>query len=462
MLKVESSKPLHCVEMVTGRNLTGNILLSEESICAHIYSYTESFYIDGEKPIFLQAETNEIVSLHSNFTTGPGTIWRGIEPLRTTYRQEIISNLAVVGFDPWTAEDKVKRVTFSVKHTKELMRHKEKFGAVGRERFPREGELTIFTDVAEGITVKSWYAATYGMDFDAPKELWPVFEIEFDEPRSIMNYIVSVSDFVGFLSFCLGVQLKPSAIRIDRFSFGEMTAAITSQSYPGNHEVHYVWPESQVDTQSLWIGGSPVRAWDDEELKALRECIVAWMNRAGQWRKPYRLMMESLGLKNVVSAERLINACRWFEDIPLSKTQNALSDEEIESISAAAAKKADEFGISPVIRERIASAIRRVKSESAEQRFTRLVAMVEGKFGKGILDENAIAHLRRAIQFRGRTAHGHFNPESDAEFRAFSKSTRAMEALCYLLTAVDLPISDAGKQRTGANPIVQDYRMCYE
>jgi hypothetical protein len=228
--------------MVTGKNLTGTLVLSDERIGAQIYSYTEFFYIEGEQPIILRAETNDIVSLHSNITTGPGTNSRIVAPQRTTYRQEIISNLAIVGHDPWTAEDKVKRVTFSVKHTKKLMRHNAKVRAIGRSKDPREDHLMIFTDVADGMALKAWYAATYGMEFDAPKELRPVFEIEFDEPRSIGDYIVHVSNYLRFLSFCLGVKLKPSAIRIDRLSFEGMKTAVENHTYPGDHEVHSFGP----------------------------------------------------------------------------------------------------------------------------------------------------------------------------------------------------------------------------
>jgi hypothetical protein len=462
MPKIESAKPVHCVELVTGKSLTGTLLLSEEEINVRIYSYADHFYIEGEQPVFLQTETNEIVSLHSNITTIPGTHSRNIEPRRTTYRQEIVSNVAVVGHDPWTAQHRVKRVSFSVKHTKELMHHDAKVKAIGRSKHPTEEHLTIFNDPAEGMTLRAWYAATYGMDFDAPKELWPSFEIEFDEPQSIQDYILHVSDYVNFLSFCFGTKLTPSEIRIDRLSFTEMQTAIESHSYLGKHEVHYIWPEAEIDERDLWVGGSPVRAWDDQELGSFRESLAAWMNRAAAWRKPYRLMMVSFGLKNVISSERLINACRWFEDIPVAKARAALSNEHIEAISIAATGRAHELGHDPAICERITGAIRRLRAESTEQQFTRLIAMIEKTFGSGILPEDAVVHLKRAIYFRGRSAHGHFNPESDAEFRAFSKSTRAMEALCYLLTAFDLPIFETGIKRVKSNPLIRDYRMAYD
>jgi hypothetical protein len=462
MPKIESGKPLHCVELVTGERLTGNVLISDEEIRADIYSYTDFFHIKGEQPVFLQTETNEIVSLHSNITTVAGTNSRNIAPKRATRRQEIISNVAVAGHDPWTAEDGVKRVSFQVKHSKQLMHHDAKVKAIGQTKYPNEEHLTLFTDTAGGMTLRAWYGASYGMEFDAPKELWPSFEIEFEEPRSIRDYILYVSDYVGFLSFRFGVNLKPSAIRIDRLSFAQMMEAIDKHEYPGDHEVHYVWPEVEIDNRDLWVGGSPVRSWDDKELASFRECLVAWMNRAAAWRRAGALMITSFGLKNVVSSERLLNACRWLEDIPVAKAQPVLSPSDIDAIAATAAAKAQELGHGPAIAERIAGAIRWIRAETAEQQFKRLIGTVEAKFGSGVLPPEAVDHLKRAINFRGKSAHGHFNPESDAEFRAFSKSTRAVEALCYLLTALDLPIGEEGLKRIGSNSVLRDYRMAHD
>jgi hypothetical protein len=241
-----------------------------------------------------------------------------------------------------------------------------------------------------------------------------------------------------------------------------MVAAVENDKYLGDHHVYYIWPEAPISEQYLWVGGSPVRSWNDQELASFRECLAAWMNRAPDWRKPNTLMVMSFGLKNTISSERLINACRWFEDIPIAKAQFVLSSADIEAISAAAAEKARELGLDPLICNRIAGAIKRIRAETSEQQFSRLIAIVERKFGSGILPQDAVGHLKRALFFRGRSAHGHFNPESDAEFRAFSKSTRAMEALCYLLTVLDLPINGAGIERMRSNPLIQDYRTSHD
>jgi hypothetical protein len=459
--KIDVGKPLHCLELVTGKNLTGTVLLSGERISAQIYSFGDWFHIKGEEPVFLQTEANDIVSLHSNITTLPGTHSRLSEPQRTAYRQEIISNIAIVGHDAWAAKDGMKRVTFRVKHTKELMHHRKKVDALGR-KYPKEDNFNLLEDTVEGMTLRVRYAATYGMDFNAPKEFWPSFEIEFNEVQTIEEYIRHVITYVQFLSFCFGVKLKPSDVEIDRLSFADMVAAIEKQEYPGYHAVHYVWPEVEIDDQDLWVGGSPVRVWDDDELLSFRACLAVWMNRARDWKKAHTLMVISFGLKNTFSSERLISACRWFEDIPVAKAQPAISDAAIEAIATAAAAKARELGQTAVLLDRIEGAIKRLKAETFEQHFSRLLALVESKFGSGIMPGDPISYLKRAISLRGKSAHGHFNPESDAAFRIFVKSIRAMEALCYLLTALDLPINGAGIKRVRDNPLIRDYRASYD
>ena len=462
MPNFESGKPLHCLELVTGKNLTGTVLLAEERIRTEIYSFQDHFHIQGEKPVFVQTETNDIVSLHSNITTIPGTRSRFGEPQRTTYRQEIASNIAIVGHDAWEAKDCVKRVIFRVRHTRDLMHHRAKVDALGRSKYPKEENFNLFGDTVEGMTLRARYAATYGMDFDAPTDFWPSFEIEFDEPQGIEEYIRHVLTYVQFLSFCFGIKLKPSEISIDRLSSADMMAALEKQAYPGHHAVHYVWPEAEFDKEDLWVGGSPVRAWDDGELTSLRACLAGWTKRVSLWKKAYTLMVMSFGLRRSFSSERLISACRWLEEIPIAKAQPALSDDAIAALSAIAGAKAVELGLGQSLRDRIAGSIRRLKAETSEQHFSRLLAMVEDKFGPGILPGDAVGHLKRAISLRGKSAHGHFNPDSDSEFRAFVKATRAVEALCYLLTALGLPINEAGIKRLRDHPLIRDYRMSYD
>ena len=380
----------------------------------------------------------------------------------TCFRRELIANIAIVGHDAWTDDDKVRRVTFSIKHSDQIIRNREKFEAIGSTRLPSQDAWTIFSDHVGGLSLSAYYSATYRIDFNAPNSICPVFSIEFMSATSIHEYIGAVTDYARFFCFCLAAPLAPSEFYIDRLSYEEKVTAVEAHTYPGNHRVHYVWPEGEIDTGDLWVGGSPVRAWDDAELSAFRACLLKWMDRSPRWRKVYALMEACLRQKREITSERLVNACRWFEEIPLTAPEQAISDEDVGAIAKAAAQAATMRGLPTDIERRISGAIKRIKAETAEEQFRRLVKMVQEKFGSDCLSDTAVPHLKKAFAFRGKSAHGHYSPESDSEFRAFAKAIAALEALCILLTAYDLPINDEGIGRMRSNPLIRDYRMAYD
>lgn len=432
----------------------------------NIHSYDEYFLIRSEFPIFLKTAEADTVSLHSNITVGTGETSRLIDQkeqtYETTYHQEIISNIAVVGNTRWEETDKLKRTHFTVNHIDHLLRHRGKIQAISGARYPSDEHFLLFRDAAKGMKLSAWYAANYNASLDSPQSVWPTFEIEFDVPVGLHEYVKHLSNYVFFLSLLVGVRLAPRDIHIDRLSFDEMKERVETHSYPGNHRVHYVWPEDEIAEGDTNGFGSPVRAYDDYALASLRAVLISWMDRASEWRKPYQLMMASFSFRHLISSERLINACRWLEEIPKGKPQNSLQKEDIAAISAAASEKAAGLGHPETIQKRIENAIGFIRVEISEERFTRLVGTVKERFGENILPTNVVDHLTRAIRFRGRAAHGHFEPDNDTEFQAFYKSMRAMEALCLLLTVRDLPISDQGREQISSHPLVEGYLHAYE
>lgn len=458
--------PVHCVELNTGSNLTGTLLVSKDTMRVNIHSYDAFFRIPSKHPVFLKTADADTVSLHSNITGGTGNTSRAIDQreqtYETIYHQEIVSNIVVVGNTRWEETDKIKRARFSAKHIDHLLRHRAKIEAISGARYPGDEPFLLFRDGAKGMTLSAWYGANYSESLDSPQAVWPAFEIEFDVPVGLHEYVKHLSDYLFFLSLLVGVRLAPRDIHIDRLSLDEMKERIETHSYTGNHRVHYVWPEDQIEKGDTNGFGSPVRAYDDDALAALRASLITWMDRADEWRKPYRLMMGCFSFRHVISAERLINACRWLEEIPMAKLQNGLPEEHVAAISAAAVDRAVTLGHPQAIQERILNAIGRIRAETSKERFARLVAAVRERFGDPILPTNAVDHLTRAIRFRGRAAHGHFEPDDDAESQAFYKSTRAMEALCLLLTVRDLPISEQGREQIGSHPLVEEYLRAYE
>jgi hypothetical protein len=465
-MQLKIGTPVHCVELNTGSKLTGTLLVSKDTMRVNIHSYDNFFPIRSDAPIFLKTADADTVSLHSNITGGAGDTSRLIDQKEQTYEtihhQEIVSNIVVVGNNRWEETDKIKRAHFTVDHIDHLLRHRGKIKAISSARNPGAEHFLLFQDIADGMKLSAWYAANYNASLDSPQSVRPTFEIEFDVPVGLHDYVQDLSNYLFFLSLLVGVRLAPKNIHIDRLSSDEVNERVKTHSYPGNHRVHYVWPEDEIAKGDTNGFGSPVRAYDDEALASMRAVLISWMNRAGKWRKPYELMMASFSFRHIVSTERLLAAHRWLEEIPGGKPQNSLPKEDIAAISAVASEKAAELGHPEAIQKRIENAIGLIRAETSEERFTRLVETVKNKFGESILPFNVVDHLARAVRFRGKAAHGHFEPNNNEESQAFYKSMCAMEALCLLLTVRDLPVSEQGREQMSSHPLVEGYLLAYE
>jgi ApeA N-terminal domain 1 len=452
---IEPGKRIHCQELNTGKGYPGFFYFDDKIINAELCSYDQSFDLYEKNPVFLRAESNKIISLHSNIITESSSRTGNLR----THKQRIISNAAVIGHDRWEATDRIKTVTFQARRAKEMLRHREKFDKLVKTK--RGDPDDLFSETANGMTIRGGYAGWYSLEYDSVRDISTVLEIEFEAGPTLFEYLEYASALVNFFSFSIGAHMQPSDIRIFRLSRKQLMEAMEAQVFPGDHSVQYAWPEVPVEDLDLWVGGSLVTAWDDEQLAALRKCIVTWMERHPTWKKANIQMMQCLASKGEISADRLLAACKWFEEIPLTKTQGAIADEHLGLIVQTATQKASELGYEKLT-ERIAGALRYIKTESHEQRFLRLVDRLTEKFGSGILGDAVLADLKRAIAFRGVSAHGHFNPEDEAEFRAFQRAIYAMEALCFLLTAYELPISARGIERARSNPFIRDYSLACE
>jgi hypothetical protein len=454
---IEPGKKILCQELNSGKGYTGFFYIDEKTISAEICSYDEFFYLPPEKPVFLRTENNRIVSLYGNFSAPPASSARLIEPKMKTYKQRIVSSAAVIGHDRWEEGDTLKRVTFFVTRAKESLTHREKIETLRRRKIgdPYEGDL--FSETVNDITVRARYAMHYSSGFHGPSDILPLVEIEFHNGAMLGGYVEAINCLLEFLSFSQGIDMKPSGIEISRLS-GEELDAPKARAHPEDYAVEYVWPETPLDDLDRAAAGALASAWDDDDLGALRKCIAAWMARDETWRKANVMMMHCLASRREISGDRLIAACNWLAEIPSATWQTAITEEHINEIAEAAAQAASGLGYGK-LRDRITGALKPIKTETNEERFLRLVRMVKQTFGPAIIDDRAVTDLRRAIDFRGRSAHGHFSPADESELRAFIRSIYAMEALCFLLTASELPINAPGIKRAHSHPFVRNYRL---
>ncbi|MBI1218155.1 MAG: hypothetical protein GC186_06360 [Rhodobacteraceae bacterium] len=461
-------KRLHCRDL--GAEPTGILVLSDERVELYFVGYEDFVYVHEDGPAYVVTEEGSVVSLHNNV---PGlhssrsvtTKLRGADrghkgdEHRTIFQSGIISNLAVIGADAWRPDDLVRRLTFDVAHTEHILRHREKVRSLGRTTNPTDSDLTLYRSEAGNVTLVAGYAATYGIDTQSLTTFRPTFSIGFAKGCRLSEISKHLVHYVSFLSFVLGGTMAPTAVHIDRLSFDEMVRAVEGRTYVGDHEVMWNWSTEEYEPRELAFHGAPFVAEDDVELAAFEAGLVQWVNRADEWERAYIRMTESLRLRHVVSGERLLAAWRWFEELPIAKAERVLNDTAVERVIQAALEVVRDQGLADT-EERVRGALTRIGEETVRNRFLRLIGSVQARFGVEHLLE-MIDHLENARRFRGRVAHGHFAARDESETRRFNKAILAVESLCFLLTARDLPMTEASRGRIWSHPVLETFDLAY-
>lgn len=287
----------------------------------------------------------------------------------------------------------------------------------------------------------------------------PVIAVEFAEARTLKTYLDDIQAIVRFISLVLGIPMEPEKICIRRISNKEMRKQLEKGDFLGDHTVTQQWFRKSNPTHNE---ARSYRAFaglfDQEEMFAFRACLHAWLKREPEWARSNALMMDCLRLQNEISAERLLAACKWLEEVPTAKAIQVAEDSVIKSISDSALQAADKLH-QDQLKERIPGALNGLKFESHRQRFERLVQKATERFGPDVTDKDMPIHLIAALRdFRGKVAHGHYEPKDDIEYQRFINSIFAVETLCLLLTCVDMPMTEGGFDRIKRNPLVEQYR----
>jgi hypothetical protein len=453
---LELGRRYFCREETTGEGYCGMFLIEEKDIAVQLFAFDKVVGRDFGDLLVLRLENNQVVSLHNNVNGGASTTHSHDGKVLSSSRR-VISNIAVIGHDAWAA-DPIRRVQFNIAHADDLMLHSDKFDAIADAEFSALPELTLFELKIGGVTVKVWYPTSGSVAFKRATTIGIRYAIEFDEPAILSSYLEIVECVVRFVSAALGHRFGPSEIEISRLSTADSLKAMQERNATGDHSVHYIWPVTELDN-SLWVGNSFAHVRDDKELADFIACLRSWIERDADWKDATNLMMGALALKGVMSGERLLTACKWLEEIPSAASAIAVSPEDIEAIASTAAAEAERLGHKDY-KDRIAGVIRgQLKTESNAERFARLRQAVCDRFGEKALDANVVSHLMKAIQFRGKVAHGHYEPDDEDDYKAFVKAVYAMEGLCYLLTLKDLPMSAAGAKRTLGQQFIANYRQ---
>ena len=454
-LKRDEAK--HCVELVTGRSLTGTVELGTTALQATLFSYDEPFDLPKDEPVFVRTESGHFVSLHQTIVTGPRQTIATFDPPIVSHSWHVHADCAVVGHDPWQTTDLIRNVTFRVTHADPILCNREVMSRLGK----RTAESKDLLELTEGnVTVRISYGGIYDIDFDSMREYWPGIQLEYAEGVRLDAYMADVYAVIHLLSLVLWAPLRPSEISISRLSRTEQIEALDQNRPFGEHRVEYVWSEPSFEWRNR-IRGPFLSARTSDHIEVLRQCLATALRRKELWWRANSLMMTCLFLDKEVSANRLLSACRWFEEIPLARSPPGLPDEAVTAIAVVAANKAGELGFSD-IEPRIAGALRVLRRETRADRFARLLGLVGDRYGPMLLGEDAARYLRQAFVLRGSAAHGHFASLTDEEFRTLHNAVLALEALCVLLTAADLPLDQEALSQIQSHRSIEKFHNAFK
>ncbi|QZO01663.1 hypothetical protein [Chenggangzhangella methanolivorans] len=353
----EQRGPLHCVELNTGRNLSGILNVGPDEMSAKLYSYGDGFSITSDDVVCLKTEELDIASLHNIVLMGPRSLSRSTGHVCQTHK--VIANTTVIGPDAWNALDTVKVAYFTLEGSMNILKNQTLFGKFLKSRFGSRSNREILKIDAAGKTYKVSYAASYNYNIRGKTKAWPIFSIEYKASSFLKQYFSDLMCISRFISFCLGEEVNPGNIRISKISERQMLRKLRNGQYHGEHKVHYIWPKRELDhSYGAAAAGSPFAVWDDSDLSAMRDGLLAWIARESEWNTAYALMSESLALRGEMSGPRMINACNWFSNLPNARIQKAIKLDHIELVAQAGGEIARQLGYSSDVIQRIKGKIK--------------------------------------------------------------------------------------------------------
>jgi hypothetical protein len=445
-------QPVHCRELTSGAQHTGILTIGSDNISLDIFGYETKFIqIDHKAPIHVQTQNLNIASLHWNATTRSGRNGKSSDDprFRTVYRHSFSCSAAVIGADPWLTSDLINVAKFELDGFDYILENIDRTEQISRSEPSQEFKQKLFATTVGNVEFSILYDVTYSIFQPFPTQIRPTVVLRFSEGETLQTYLKFATAFTQLISASTGLATFPKNIFIGRPTLDSADDALDGNK--ATHLVRYIWPHTDNASST-----SILLTANDDEISTFSACLSRWIDRYDQWSGAYALFVKSRLMANRIDAERLLNACRLFEEIPLTETKRIIPSNDVESIAKAAAMKAAELGHDN-IHHRILGALRNISSETRKDKIDRLIAMMRGRFGQSILPDDIFEDIAQADKLRNKAAHGHLSGESDEEFKQLSTSVYAMEAFCLLAIFLDMPLKKDGHWRLTSHPTLEQY-----
>lgn len=350
----------------------------------------------------------------------------------------------------------VKQVDFEVPSAHSILENSHFIDLLAGEGRHRTANRRIVQTTFKGGTLSIWYSAKYIGGEPFPAKWKPRIEVRFETPNSIERFTDTLFLVTSFMSFNLGAYLRWQGANISHMDDDEINSAISTGTYGGRHRAIFPIGNDEPDIRGTGKFGSPCLCHNDEERAVFGDCLKKWLERAPEWKTAYGLMMSFLNQRRTIGADRLLAACKCLEQIPGTENQKVLDDDDIDEIISAAQTEADKLGHGK-LNARIRMSLQRVGTEDHEARFSRLYQHALNGHASVRPFASVVTDLKNAMRLRGHAAHRALHTDTDVEFQTLVRAVSAVECLCFLLLARELPLSNQGKDRLFRNRLVADY-----
>lgn len=443
---IEIGDAIACRDQATEQ--AGVLHVETDRVWAEFVGFGSRPNVNVDAPIYLHTSKALVVSLFRNVDISPSMpFWRRGE-VGTIYHQRIVANLAISGVSAWTAGSKARSVSFRVGPECDFLWPRDRAEEIADLSSDSMPDQTIFTmDTADGKL--SMDLALQGDRLRGkwtPTQSW--LTIHFDEGAEPETCIERVGYLVSLFSL-----LAWHDLRIEEMTLQHVDAP--PRTHP--HRVLLVGSERTPHKRS--INPIAISADNDEDREVLQSVVRTWLDRQSAWDESTGLMLAALRRFNNVSAERALDACRWYEVIERAAPgdRNDERPAAMDKVADAAVAKAIECkleGYEAWIRDRLSA----VRGEPRKMRVSRLAEGINDWLGDDLFDDTGIDMIMAAYAARHRTGHGTLGPLRGMGVRKLWGDIVAMETFCALRTVADLPFSGNGMTWLRMHPLVRAFQ----
>lgn len=434
MDKTYRGKTLLCRADYEGKKISGRISFSPERVAVKLIGFEDFVYFKEGQNIPLHLEDNQYCTAMP-FVTSPG---RSSSALNTCHYLEFDARQVVLGFRPWSDDDRVKEFHFSLSDTNGLLQAPDIRRIIATSTVGDQPDTRIIEASSSGTTITISYSYSLDWRDDNYSVAAPHGCVKFENPKTMDE----VSEFVDvlrtFFTMAAGVEVRTGDYWIVPQNEHEQPL-LGGGTAPAAFQL--IWPSGkaeQVEEEDEGLRPTSVlRCFDEDDRKVTSDCLAFWMENWAKWKPAFSGLLLATREGNIFDTHRILNACKWLEATPGAEQLRLDNRNELQQVEKAAIEKAHELGLN--LSQRISGAIRQLGTESRNQLFERLVDCAVRKEDPS-LKKRFLSDLHGAFAIRGRFAHRKFEHTSDDEFGDCVRCTKAVEALAFLLLYRRLPL----------------------